>query len=137
TDQTAFINSQIQAFGQDFVSLMSIVREKAPPARIVILNLPNMGAMPFLANAPLLHRRAAQMLSVGMTTTVMNGKVASGVSVIDLMCDPWSYQASTYSPDGFPPSDTGYAWIAAEVVAAATATYRTPAPGCAQMTLVP
>ena len=68
-DQTAFINSQIQAFGQDFATLLRMVREKAPSVRIIVLNLPNMGAMPFLANAPLQHRRAAQMLSVGMTTT--------------------------------------------------------------------
>ena len=57
--------------------------------------------------------------------------------VVDLMCDPRSSQVSTYSSDGFHPSDTGYAWIAAEVVAAATtAPYRAPASSCAQMTTV-
>ena len=56
--------------------------------------------------------------------------------VIDLMCDPRSSQASTYSSDGFHPSDTGYAWIAAEVVAATTTSYRAPASSCAQMTTV-
>jgi lysophospholipase L1-like esterase len=136
-DQTAFINSQIQAFAQDFATLVRMVREKPPSVRIVVLNLPNMGAMPFLANAPLQHRRAAQMLSVGMTTTAINPNTASGVTVIDLMCDSRSYQASTYSSDGFHPSDTGYAWMAAEVVAAATTSYRAPASSCSQMTLVP
>ena len=136
-DQTAFINSQIQAFGQDFATLLRMVREKTPSVRIIVLNLPNMGAMPFLANAPLQHRRAAQMLSVGMTTTVINPSISSGVMVIDLMCDARSSQTSTYSSDGFHPSDTGYAWIAAEVVAATTsASYRAPASSCAQMTSV-
>jgi len=133
-DQTAFISSQIQAFAQDFATLLRMVREKAPSVRIIVFNLPNMGAMPFLANAPLQHRRAAQMLSVGMTTTAFNG---SGVTVIDLMCDSRSYQASTYSSDGFHPSDAGYAWMASEVVAAATTAYRAPASSCSQMTLVP
>jgi lysophospholipase L1-like esterase len=137
-DQIGFINSQIQAFGQDFAALLRIVREKNPSVRIIVLNLPNMGAMPFLANAPLQHRRAAQMLSVGMTTTVINPTTASGVMVIDLMCDARSSQASTYSSDGFHPSDAGYAWIAAEVVTAATSpSYRAPVSSCSQMTAVP
>jgi lysophospholipase L1-like esterase len=137
-DQTAFINSQIQLFGQDFAALLRLVRERAPSVRIIVVNLPNMGGMPFLANAPLQHRRAAQLLSVGMTTTVINPTTASGVMVIDLMCDARSSQAATYSSDGFHPSDFGYAWMAAEVVAAATSpSYRAPASSCAAMTSVP
>ena len=92
--------------------------------------------MPFLANAPRDHRLAAQMLSVGITKTVYNPLTSSGVVVLDLMCDARSYQASTYSSDGFHPSDIGYAWIAAEVVAASTTTYRAPAATCPPMTAV-
>lgn len=137
-DQTGFINSQIQLFVEDFASLLRIVRERAPAVRIVAFNLPNMGGIPLLAKAPLQHRRAAQMLTVGMTTRAINPTTSSGVAVIDLMCDPRSYQASTYSSDGFHPSDAGYAWMAAEVVAAATSqSYRAPASSCSQMTLVP
>ena len=136
-EQVAFINSQIQAFGQDFETLMRTVRDKAPSARLVVLNLPNMGAMPFRTSSTAQARRAAQMLSVAMTRTVINPNVARGVTVVDLMCDPRSYQAATYSADGFHPSDVGYAWIAAEVVAAATTSYRPPVSSCSQMTLVP
>jgi lysophospholipase L1-like esterase len=135
-DQTAFLNSQIQAFGRDFATLLRMVRDQAPSARIVVLNLPNMAGMPFLVNAPVQHRRASQMLSVGITTTVLNPNTSSGALVIDLMCDPRSYQASTYSSDGMHPNDTGYAWMAAEVVAAATTSYRAPPSSCPQMTLV-
>ena len=135
-DQTAFINTQIQAFGQDFATLLRMIRDQAPSARIVVLNLPNMAGMPFLANAPVQHRRASQMLSVGITTTVLNPNTSSGALVIDLMCDARSYQASTYSSDGLHPNDIGYAWIAAEVVAAATTAYRAPPSSCSQMTLV-
>jgi lysophospholipase L1-like esterase len=136
SDQTAYINSQIDAFGQDFAMLLSLVRDRAPSARIIVLNLPNMAGMPRRAGAPLQRRRAEQMLSVGITTSVINPQASHGVLVIDLMCDPRSTQASTYSSDGFHPSDNGYAWIAAEVVAAATTTYRAPATSCPQMTLV-
>ena len=136
TAQTAYINNQIGLFGQEFATLLSMVRQVAPDARIVIINLPNMAGMPRHAGAPLQHRRAEQMLSVGINTRVINPKAASGVLVVDLMCDPRSYQPSTYSSDGFHPNDIGYAWISAEVVAAATTPYHAPASSCPQMTLV-
>jgi lysophospholipase L1-like esterase len=136
TSQTAYINSQIDLFGQDFATLINQVRTQAPSARVVVLNLPNMAGMPRDQSAPIQHRRAEQMLSVGITTRVINPYVSSGVLIVDLMCDPRSYQASTYSPDGFHPSDAGYAWIAAEVVAAATTAYRAPAASCAHTTIV-
>ncbi len=135
-DQTAYVNSQIQLFGQEFRAFVETVRERAPSARVVVLNLPNMAGMPRFAGFSLQHRRAAQQLSVGITTTVINPLAATGVLVVDLMCEPRSYQAATYSSDGFHPSDTGYAWIAAEVVAATTTAYRAPTASCSQMTLV-
>jgi len=135
-DQAAFMNNQVQLFGQDFATLLRMVRERNASVRVVVLNLPNMGAMPFLASAPLQHRRASQTLSAGITTTVINRLISSGVLVVDLMCDPRSYQASTYSSDGFHPNDSGYAWMAAEVVAAATTAYHPPASSCPQMSLV-
>ncbi len=135
-ERTAYINSQVGLFRQDFTAHFQAVRERVPAARIIVLNLPNMGAMPFLARATRDRRLAAQMLSVGMTTTVFNPLTSGGVQVIDLMCDARAYQASTYSGDGFHPSDTGYAWIAAEVVAATTTAYRPPTASCAQMTTV-
>ena len=135
-DQTAYIDSQIAAFGQDFAMLLSMVRDHAPSARIVVVNLPNMAGMPRHAGSSLQQRRAEQMLSVGINTKVINPKASNGVLIVDLMCDPRAYQASTYSSDGFHPSDTGYAWIAAEVIAAATTSYRAPASGCPQAALV-
>jgi lysophospholipase L1-like esterase len=136
TAQTAYINSQIDAFGQEFATLIGMVRDRAPDARIVVLNLPNMAGMPRSTGATVQRRRAQQMLSVGINTRVINPRASRDVLVIDLMCDPRSSQAATYSSDGFHPSDTGYAWIAAGVVAAATTSYRTPATSCPQMTLV-
>jgi lysophospholipase L1-like esterase len=135
SDRTGYMNSQITAFGQDFSTLLQAIRDRAS-SRIIVLNLPNMGAMPFLARATRDQRLAAQTLSVGMTRSVFNPLTASGVMVIDLMCDARAYQASTYSSDGFHPNDQGYAWMAAEVVAATTTAYKAPATSCAQMTQV-
>jgi lysophospholipase L1-like esterase len=137
SDPTGFINNQVRAFGDDFTMMLTVIRKQASSARIIALNLPNMGAMPFLASASLQQRQAAQMLSVGITRTAINPRTTEGLIVIDLMCDARSYQTSTYSADGFHPNDTGYAWMAAEVISAATSGYRTPSGNCSQMTLVP
>jgi lysophospholipase L1-like esterase len=137
SDQIGYINTQVQAFGADYTTLLNLLRARASAARIVVLNLPNMGAMPFLAGASAAQRQAAQRLSVGMTTTVINPLTAQGVLVVDMMCDPRAYQAATYSSDGFHPSDFGYSWMAAEVVSAATTSYKAPQASCASMSLIP
>jgi lysophospholipase L1-like esterase len=137
SDQIGYINAQVKAFGEDYAALLKIIRDLAPSARLVVLNLPNMAGMPFLANVSLPQRQAAQKLSVGMTTTVINPLTSQGVLVVDLMCDARAYLASTYSSDGFHPSDAGYAWMAGEVVAAATTGYKTPPSTCSHMIVVP
>ena len=137
SDQTGYINAQIKAFGANYATLLGLLRSRAPSARIVVLNLPNMAGMPFLAGASAQQRQAAQLLSVGMTTTVINLLTAQGAIVIDMMCDARSYQRATYSGDGFHPSDAGYAWMAAEVVSAATTNYKSPQTSCSQMSLSP
>jgi lysophospholipase L1-like esterase len=101
------------------------------------LNVPNVAAMPFLAGASLAQRQAAQRAAVGMTAEV-NALAAQAVIVVDLMCNDRSYLTSSYSSDGFHPNDSGYAFIAAEVVLAATsAAYPPPRGSCPQMTRVP
>jgi lysophospholipase L1-like esterase len=137
SDQIGYINTEVKAFGADYATLLNLLRARAPKARIVVLNLPNMGTMPFLAGTSAQQRQAAQLLSVGITTTVINPLTAQGVLVIDMMCDARAYQAATYSSDGFHPSDFGYAWMAAEVVSAATTNYKSPQSSCAQMSLIP
>jgi hypothetical protein len=136
-DQAGFITAQVKAFGDDYATLLNVIRERASSARIIAINLPNMAGMPFLTGASLPQRQAAQKLSVGMTTTVINPLTSQGVLVVDLMCDARSYQATTYSRDVFHPTDTGFGCIAAEVVAAATTGYKNPPAGCPSMTLVP
>jgi lysophospholipase L1-like esterase len=132
-----YIESQVRLFGTNFATLLGIVRERAPSARIVVLNVPNLGGLPYLAGASLAQRQAAQRISVGMTTTVINPLVSQGVTVIDMMCDARYYQRSSLSADGFHPNDVGYSFMAAEVVRAATGPYPSPQANCGQMTLVP
>ena len=135
-DQTGFIDAQVKAFGADFTTLLAGIRERASP-RIVILNLPNLAGLPYLVNGSLAKRQAAQRAAVGMTTMVINGLASADIAIVDLMCDPRAYVASNYSSDGFHPNDSGYAFVASEVVAAITsAAYPTPRSSCSQMSIV-
>ena len=137
-NQAAYIDDQVRAFGEDYRTLVSSIKSTAKAARIIILNVPNLAAMPFLAGTSLPERQAAQRIAVGMTTGAINGLRSMGAIVIDLMCDPRLYQPSIYSSDGFHPNDSGYAILAGEVVRATTSSsYPAPAASCSQMTVVP
>jgi lysophospholipase L1-like esterase len=136
-DQLGYIDAQVRAFGADYATLLAGIRNRAPSARIVAVNVPNMAGLPYLAGASIDQRRAAQRAAVGMTTTVVNPLASQGVTVVDAMCDGRSYQASNYSSDGLHPNDAGYAFIASEVLRAMTgASYPAPLSACGGMTIV-
>jgi len=140
SDPAGYIDSQVRAFGSDYATLISGIRDRAAAGvHIIVLNVPNFGALPYLARASTSQRQAAQRAAVGMTTTAVNPLAgAQNVSVVDIMCDARTYQSSNYSSDGFHPNDSGYAFIAAEIVNAATASsYPAPRSTCPQMTAIP
>src|SRR6195256_3330509 len=137
-DQAGYIDAQVKAFGADYATLLTGIRGRAGAARIVALNVPNLAGFPFLAQAPLGQRQAAQRAAVGMTKTVVNALVAQNVRVVDVMCDSRMYLPSNYSDDGFHPNDAGYAFIAGEVVRAVTSSaYPAPQSDCSFMSMVP
>lgn len=135
SDQAGYIDQKVATFASDYGTLISTVRSRAPQARIIVMNLPNMAGLPYLASASTAQKQAAQRASVRMTTTAIN--TLSGVTVIDLMCDARFYQPSIYSSDGFHPNDSGYSIIGAEIVKILTSG-SSPAPqgSCSQMTLL-
>jgi len=137
-DPTGYIDAQVKAFGADYSTLLAGIRGRAGAPRIIALNVPNLAGFPFLAQAPLSQRQAAQRAAVGMTKTVVNALVAQNVIVIDVMCDSRMYLPSNYSGDGFHPNDAGYAFIAGEVVRAVTSSaYPAPQNDCSFMSIVP
>ena len=77
-----------------------------------------------------------QRISVGSTTRAINPLVAQSVPVVDLMCDPRSYEARKYSSDGLHPNDAGHGNVAAEFLRAITSSnYPAPQASCGQATL--
>jgi len=136
-DANGYIDNQVRAFGNDYTTLLNGIRERAGSPRIVVLNTPNMAGLPYLANASVAQRQAAQRAAVGFTRNVANPLASANTVVIDLMCDARTYQRSNYSGDGMHPNDAGYAFMASEVVRAITSNaYPAPQSNCASMSLV-
>lgn len=135
TDIPGYIQTEVQAFGKDLTALVSGLQARAPSARIVVLNLPNMAALPFSAGKTSTEKHYFQQIAVGFSAQ-SNAMTAKGAIVIDLMCDSRMYDASMYSSDGFHPNDTGYAYLAGLVFAAASGgSGVAPKASCSQMTI--
>ena len=123
--RAAFIQTQVQAFGATLRSLITDIKARAPDARVVVLNLPNLAAMPYAAGYTLAQRRTLQAVAVGLSAQ-MNAVTSQGVVVLDLMCDPAFYTGQTISGDGFHPNDAGYARMADLVLANLSGTPSAP-----------
>ncbi len=137
SDPRAYIQSQAQAFGSDYRTLLAGVRARAPGAYILLMNLPNMSQLPYAQRYTSDERRALQQISVGFSREI-SGLAGAGVGVVDLMCDAPVYDASRYSGDGFHPNDPGYAHLADLLQNAITAGGASPPPAsCPQMTVLP
>jgi lysophospholipase L1-like esterase len=132
-DPTAYVQGHVDAFGRDLRTLVAGIRDRAPDARIVVLNLPNMAALPYSSGLSLTEKQWLQKISVGFSAQA-NALGSQGALVLDLMCDGTFYTASYYSSDGFHPNDAGYRRLADLVVAAAVSgTVTPPRASCVQM----
>ena len=135
SDPGAYLSQQVQGWARDYGRLIDTVRGRAPNAFIVILNLPNFGALPYVSGRSIDERRIVQEVAVRLTREAVN-PLSGRVPVVDLMCDARSYQPSMYSADGFHPNDAGYAFLADVLMAVINSgTAPPPAASCGFMSL--
>ena len=135
TDPTAFVATQVTNFGRDLRTLVTGVRDRAPGARIILLNLPNMAGLPYATPLTVAQRRILQSIAVGLSAQA-NTLATQGVIVLDLMCDARSYVPGNYSSDGFHPNDAGYAYLGElSYLAATTGSGPAPRASCPQMAM--
>lgn len=134
-DVRGYIDAQVRSFGGDYERLVRGVRSRAASAFIVILNLPNLAALPYSAGYTLQRRQVLQRISVGFSREA-NRLAGSGIVVLDLMCDPQAYDPSRFSSDGFHPNDAGYAYLAQRLFTIVNGASSVPATSCGQMTTV-
>lgn len=136
-DIRAFIDQHVRQWGTDLDEVIRRIRTRAPNARIVAINLPNLGAAPYLAGNTIEERSIVQRIAVSLTDRV-NALTSQQVLVVDLMCDPRTYEVAAFSGDGFHPSDRGYALMAELAYPAlAEGTASAPSSTCAARTLLP
>jgi lysophospholipase L1-like esterase len=121
--QTAFITAEVTAFGEDFATLVGGAHKLAPSATIVVANIPNFANVPYALQAPAALRQALQAVSVAIDTDVINTVAAKGVPVVDLQCNPQTYNPANFYTDGFHPNDAGYALLAQLFLQQALANY--------------
>lgn len=131
-----YADAQIRAFGADYDRLVRGIRDRAPNAFIVVMNLPNSATLPYATGYDNTRRRLLQHISVGFSREA-NRQAAQGIVVIDLMCDARIYDRANFSSDGFHPSDIGYEYLAQRILAVVNGASSTPAASCAQMTVLP
>ena len=131
-DRPAYAQTQIQNFARDFAAFATGISDRAPSAKIIVLNLPNLARLPYAAGYTSDERHWLRELSTGFTAGI-NATRSSRVQVIDLMCHAPMYQPSIYSGDGFHPNDTGYRTLADLVTAAITTAPPAPPTSCAFM----
>ena len=110
-DVNGYVDAQVRQWGTDLTELITRVRGRAPNARIVLLNLPNLGAAPYVSGNTTAEKSLMQRVAVGLADQA-NARTAQGVLIADLMCDARLYDPSYYASDGFHPGDRGYAVFA-------------------------
>ena len=136
-DVNGFVATQVQQWGTDLEDLVGRIRVRAPNARIVALNLPNLALSPYLASNPTVEKSLMQRVAVGLSDRV-NALTSRNVLVVDLMCDARLYLPSNYAADGFHPNDGGYAvFTELTLPALRDGTNRAPSTTCAQRSVFP
>jgi lysophospholipase L1-like esterase len=131
----AYLAARAANFGSDLRTLVNGIKGRAPSARIVVLNLPNLAALPYAAGYTLAQRRALQQIAVAFSARI-NALTADGAIVVDIMCQSEFYDPASYSSDGFHPNDLGYQRMADVIYPAASTGSAAPPPAtCSRMTI--
>lgn len=137
SDVNGYVDAQVRQWGTDLQDLVARIRNRAPNARIVALNMINLAGAPYLASNPVIEKSLMQRVAVGISDQV-NALTSRNVLVVDLMCDVRLYQASAYASDGFHPGDAGYAIFAENTLPALRdGANNAPNTGCSQRRLFP
>lgn len=136
-DFRAYIDQQVNQWGADYAALLTQIRGRAPNARIVLLNLPNLAGAPYVSRNSQFERQILQRVAVGLSERA-NALAGANVRVVDLLCDARILDPANFASDGFHPNDRGYGILADLAYAAATASsYPAPQGDCAQRRVVP
>ena len=136
SEARSFADARIREFGADYDRLVNTIRDRAPGAFVIVINIPNLAVMPYVAGNTLQERVVLQYLSVGFTREA-NRQARSGVVILDLMCDPSVYDRANISGDGFHPSDAGYSYLTQRLLSIVNGASSSASASCSQMAVLP
>jgi lysophospholipase L1-like esterase len=112
-------------FARDYIEVVGFLRVHFPKARIVLLNVPNIGYLPCCTG---MRAAAAATWKAGK---LLIDALADKAIVVDLACDAALYDPAMFpSADSVHPNDTGHARLAADVLATLEHPHK-PAVSCA------
>ena len=80
-DVRGFIDAQANQWQTDLQEFLRRVRTRAPNTRIVAINLPNLGAAPYVSGQSVLERSIVQRIATSLTDRV-NGLTGQNVIVV-------------------------------------------------------
>jgi lysophospholipase L1-like esterase len=136
-DVRGFIDQTVRRWADDYAAVLRQIRQRAPGARIVVINMVNLAAMPYFASRSTFQKSIMQRIAVSMNDHV-NALRAANVNIVDVMCDPRVLEPSSFSGDGYHPSDRGYALMAELTYPAmVNASHPAPAGDCGQRHIYP
>lgn len=127
----AMITADVTNFATDYLTLLGAIHKSLPFARIYVANLPNFALIPsgicigsdpgnpppFCGpDDPARGQPGLEQLlgaiSTAIDANVINQFAGSGIPVVDLECNPESYDPKNFYVDGFHPDDAGYSLFA-------------------------
>jgi len=132
-DQTTFLTSYVAGLQID----IGFIQGRAPGARLVVVNSPNVAGMPFAQQFPLATRQRLQAMSNALDDQVINPLATiQNIPVVDLRCIPAAYDPANFNSDGLHPSASGRAILANLVTNALFTNIPLPPSSCLYTSLV-
>ena len=108
----AFRRGSLADFEHQYSALVAYVVRHFPEARIVLVNVPNVGYLPCCGDT------RGQGQGTWQAGNAFIDSFANRFSVVDLVCDATLYQAAMFpAQGGIHPGDVGHARIAADIMA--------------------
>src|SRR5690606_6139714 len=82
SDPRGFIDGHVRQWGRDLATLVDRVRNRAGNARIVLYNVPNLGAAPYMAGRSASEKSIMQRITTGLADQA-NALTSEGVLIVD------------------------------------------------------
>lgn len=131
-DETTFVAT----YATSFNVALGFITGKAPQAKVVVINSPNLAGLPYSLQYPTATRQLLQEYSNAADDQVIDLATLQGIPVVDVRCNPLTYNPANFQADGLHPGPVGKALLASLVTPALFGSISAPPTSCAQTALI-